>query len=212
VTFISAALLSFYIVASPLNALNSTVTFEMYFLALVATSLRYDARISIMVGALAITQYGLLWAVAATSHDLRAPELIQRAGPYIPVDLFTRLILLGIATILEAREIAMETVGKKGRDFFRRRKATIGHELPGPTAETALKIAQEMAHIVTHSFEHGRTDAVYLVYNEFKSAGQQRVVVEPLLPVTGADLRAPEGSVTTTWVLVRLIWPWFSTS
>jgi F-type H+-transporting ATPase subunit gamma len=95
-----------------------------------------------------------------------------------------------------AREISMEIVGKKGRDFFRRRKATIGHELPGPTAETALKIAQEMAHIVTHSFEHARTDAVYLVYNEFKSAGQQRVVVEPLLPVTGADLRAREGSIT----------------
>lgn len=100
VTFISTALLSFYIVATPLNALNSTVTFEMYFLALVATSLRYDARISIMVGALAITQYGLLWAVAAATNDLSAPELIQRAGPYIPVDLFTRLILLGIATIL----------------------------------------------------------------------------------------------------------------
>ena len=95
-----------------------------------------------------------------------------------------------------AREITLETVGKKGRDFFRRRKATIGHELPGPTAETALKIAQEMAHIVAHSFQNGRTDAVYLVYNEFKSAGTQRVVVEPLLPITGANLRVPEGSAT----------------
>jgi len=95
-----------------------------------------------------------------------------------------------------AREIALEIVGKKGRDFFRRRKATIGHELPGPTAETALKIAQEMAHIVAHSFQNGRTDAVYLVYNEFKSAGTQRVVVEPLLPITGANLRVPEGSAT----------------
>jgi F-type H+-transporting ATPase subunit gamma len=94
------------------------------------------------------------------------------------------------------REIALEIVGKKGRDFFRRRKATIGRELPGPTAETALKIAQEMAHIVTHNFQNGRTDAVYLVYNEFKSAAQQRVVVEPLLPITGANLRAPEGSAT----------------
>lgn len=100
VTFISSALLSFYVVASPLNALNSTVTFEMYFLALVATSLRYDARISIMVGAMAISQYGLLWAVAAATNDLSAPELIHRAGPYVPVDLFTRLILLGIATLL----------------------------------------------------------------------------------------------------------------
>ena len=95
-----------------------------------------------------------------------------------------------------AREIALEIVGKKGRDFFRRRKATIGHELPGPTAETAVQIAREMAAIVTHSFQNGRTDAVYLVYNEFKSAGTQRVVVEPLLPITGANLRVPEGSAT----------------
>jgi F-type H+-transporting ATPase subunit gamma len=95
-----------------------------------------------------------------------------------------------------AREIALEIIGKKGRDYFRRRKMTIGHELPGPTAETALKIAQEMAHIVTHTFQNGRTDAVYLVYNEFKSAGTQRVVVEPLLPITGANLRVPEGSAT----------------
>src|SRR4029077_18744504 len=73
-----------------------------------------------------------------------------------------------------AREVAVEIVGKKGRDYFRRRKATIGHELPGPTGESALKIAREMAHIVTHNFQTGSTDAVFLVYNEFKSAGSQR--------------------------------------
>jgi F-type H+-transporting ATPase subunit gamma len=93
-----------------------------------------------------------------------------------------------------AREIALEIVGKKGRDYFRRRKGNIGHELAGPTAETAVQIAREMAHIVTHSFMNGRTDAVYLVYNEFKSAGTQRVVVEPLLPVTSASLTLPAGS------------------
>lgn len=100
VSMVSVALTSFYFVASPLNALNSTVTFEIYFLALVATSLRYDARICIAVGGLAIAQYGLLWAIAATRHDLHAAEFVLRAGPYIPVDLFTRLILLGIATLL----------------------------------------------------------------------------------------------------------------
>jgi len=98
------------------------------------------------------------------------------------------------------REMALEIVGKKGRDYFRRRKTafTIGHELPGPTAETAVKVAQEVASIVTHSFQNGRTDAVYLVYNEFKSAGTQRVVVEPLLPITGANLRIPEGNAAAS--------------
>lgn len=100
ISMVSVALTSFYIVATPLHALNSTVTFEMYFLALVATSLRYDARICIVVGTLAILQYGAIWAAAASSTDLNAFELVSRAGPYIPVDLFTRLILLGIATLL----------------------------------------------------------------------------------------------------------------
>lgn len=100
VTMVSVALTSFFIVASPLNAINSTVTFEMYFLALVATSLRYDARICMVVGGLAITQYGALWAAAVASGNLTAVEMTMRAGPYIPVDLFTRLILLGIATLL----------------------------------------------------------------------------------------------------------------
>jgi F-type H+-transporting ATPase subunit gamma len=96
------------------------------------------------------------------------------------------------------REIALEIVGKKGRDYFRRRKATIGHELAGPTAESAVQLAREVASIVTHSFQNGRTDAVYLVYNEFKSAGTQRVVIEPLLPVTGDSLKIPEGSATAS--------------
>jgi diguanylate cyclase (GGDEF)-like protein len=100
VSMISLALVSFLIVGSPLIALNSNVTFEMYFLALVATSLRYDARICIVVGCLAICQYGGLWIFAATHYDLTNPAYTPTAGPYSAVDLSTRLILLGIATLL----------------------------------------------------------------------------------------------------------------
>jgi F-type H+-transporting ATPase subunit gamma len=83
-----------------------------------------------------------------------------------------------------AREIVLEIVGKKGRDYYRRRRQTINRETPAPTAESAAQIAREMAQIVSHEFRESRTDAVFLVYNEFKSAVQQRVVVEPLLPVS----------------------------
>jgi F-type H+-transporting ATPase subunit gamma len=93
-----------------------------------------------------------------------------------------------------AREIVLEIVGKKGRDYYRRRRQTITRETPAPTAETASQIAREMAQIVSHEFREGRTDAVFLVYNEFKSAVQQRVVVEPLLPVS-SDLAGGEKAV-----------------
>jgi F-type H+-transporting ATPase subunit gamma len=83
-----------------------------------------------------------------------------------------------------AKQISLEVVGKKGRDYFRRRKLPINHELPAAVADTAARIADELAHIVSHAFASATVDAVFLVYNEFKSAVQQRVVIEPLLPVT----------------------------
>lgn len=99
-SMVSTALVTFLIVGSPMIALNSNVTFEMYFLAIVATSLRYDARICIVVGILTLLEYGGLWAWSAAQYDLHDPVYVPLAGPYTPVDLFTRLILLGIATLL----------------------------------------------------------------------------------------------------------------
>jgi two-component system cell cycle response regulator len=100
VSMVSLALLTFLMVASPMVALNSKVTFEMYFLAIVATSLRYDARVCLVSGALALGEYGGLWAFSSAHYDLMNPVYVAESGPYSPVDLSTRLILLGIATIL----------------------------------------------------------------------------------------------------------------
>jgi diguanylate cyclase (GGDEF)-like protein len=100
VSMVSTALVTFLVVSSPLAALNSNVTFEMYFLAIVASSLRYDARVCLVAGTLALAQYGGLWTFAAARYDLADPAYAGVAGPYAPVDLATRLILLGIATLL----------------------------------------------------------------------------------------------------------------
>ena len=100
VSMVTLALTSFLIVASPMAALNSTVTFEMYFLAILATSLRYDARICIAIGVMTVVEFGCLWLFAASRYDLSDPSYVGSAGPYSPVDLATRLILLGVATIL----------------------------------------------------------------------------------------------------------------
>jgi F-type H+-transporting ATPase subunit gamma len=85
-------------------------------------------------------------------------------------------------------EVVLEVVGKKGRDYYRRRPVTVKHEVPGATGATAAELSRQVASIVVDSFMKSQTDAVYLVYNEFKSAVQQRVVIEPLLPVTRASL------------------------
>jgi F-type H+-transporting ATPase subunit gamma len=98
---------------------------------------------------------------------------------------------------LPAIEVSLVIVGKKGRDYYRRRKITVKHELPAATGATADELARQVASIVVDAFVNGQTDCVYLVYNEFKSAVQQRVVVEPLLPVTRAQV-TPGGAPTAT--------------
>lgn len=88
-------------------------------------------------------------------------------------------------------EISLFIVGKKGRDFFRRRRATIREEHAGASGETAVDRARELANAAVQAFESGAVDAVHVVYNEFKSAIVQRIVAEQLLPVAPPASAAP---------------------
>jgi F-type H+-transporting ATPase subunit gamma len=90
--------------------------------------------------------------------------------------------------------IELHIVGKKGRDYFRRRKATIKHEWPSMAQSAkAQETARAMSLVATEAFLGNEVDAVYLVYNEFKSAISQRVTVEPLLPVVPMKLDDAHG-------------------
>jgi diguanylate cyclase (GGDEF)-like protein len=100
VSLVTFALVTFVFVGSPLVALNSKVTFEIYFLAIIATSLRYDERICIAVGMLAVVEYAGLWAFAAFSYDLNDPVYAQGLGEYSYIDQTTRLILLTASVML----------------------------------------------------------------------------------------------------------------
>lgn len=87
---------------------------------------------------------------------------------------------------LESRGMKAEVavVGRKGRDFFRRRDWKVRREVVDIfdklSFEHGMVMGEEFPAIVEYS--EGRIDAVYVIYNEFKSAIQQRVVVEQLLP------------------------------
>ena len=65
----------------------------------------------------------------------------------------------------------------------------VGHEFAGAAGNVAEARAQEVALTILEAFQTAQVDAVYLVYNEFKSAIQQRVVIEPLLPLVAAAWR-----------------------
>jgi F-type H+-transporting ATPase subunit gamma len=80
-------------------------------------------------------------------------------------------------------EIALGLIGRKGRDFFRRRGFEVRYEAAGIFQKLSFADAVNLADAAIEEFVSGRASSVYLVYNEFKSVISQRIVVERLLPI-----------------------------
>ncbi len=83
----------------------------------------------------------------------------------------------------KADDIALGLIGRKGRDFFRRRGFDVRYERVGVFQKLAFGHAAEIANMAIDEFVSGRASSVYLIYNEFKSVMTQRIVVERLLPI-----------------------------
>lgn len=95
-------------------------------------------------------------------------------------------------------EVTLSIVGRKGRDYFRRRTWTIRQEWTGVFDKLSFEHAIDIGGDLTDHFVKGTFDELHIVYNEFKSAIQQRVIVEKLFPVhAGVEFGAvQEGAAT----------------
>jgi F-type H+-transporting ATPase subunit gamma len=80
-------------------------------------------------------------------------------------------------------DVTLALVGRKARDFFRRRAVKVRSERVGVFQALRYETARELARELMEAFTRGEVDQVFLVYNEFKSVIQQRLVVDRLLPV-----------------------------
>ena len=81
------------------------------------------------------------------------------------------------------KSVELNILGKRARDFFRRRAFSVRHEAISVLSTLSFADAAAIAADIIQEFEKEKKDQVLLVYNEFKSVVQQRVVVEPLLPI-----------------------------
>jgi F-type H+-transporting ATPase subunit gamma len=106
-------------------------------------------------------------------------NVIKAAGQFITND-------------AQGREVALGLVGRKGRDFFRRRGFDVRYEAAGIFQKLSFTDAQQLADTAIEEFTSGNASSVYLVYNEFKSVIAQRLVVERLLPIPRLELEAGE--------------------
>ena len=86
--------------------------------------------------------------------------------------------------VADGQEVEMLVIGRKGRDYFQRRGAPLEY-VPGVWDDLGWDSARHLGRKILQYFlrPESPVDAIYLVYNEFKSAMTQRVTAELLLPV-----------------------------
>ena len=135
-------------------------------------------------------------AAAADEHPADNPLLARRAENRVLLVLvtadkglagaFNTNLIKGAQQFIAERgagQVMLDLVGRKGRDFFRKRNARISGEHvtipPSALREETVAIARK----ATEMFRAEEIDAVYLIFNEFKSVMSQKLTVRRVLPV-----------------------------
>jgi F-type H+-transporting ATPase subunit gamma len=95
-------------------------------------------------------------------------------------------------------EVTFELIGRKGRDYFRKRGAKISGEQVGLAAKPSHGDMAAIARRAMEMFCNQEIDAVYLLYNEFKSVVSQKLTVSRILP---ADL--PEQATPIDYIFAQ---------
>src|SRR5216117_1593629 len=137
---------------------------------------------------------------AAGSDGAPHPLLEQRQGPRRQIVIITadkglagafnsNVIRRALELVRQSNvaEVTLVVVGRKARDFYRRRQWTIKRDLIGFWDRLAYIHASELADYFMQQYLDGEVDEVHLVYNEFRSVAVQRPVRVQLLPVPGTE-------------------------
>jgi F-type H+-transporting ATPase subunit gamma len=138
--------------------------------------------------------YGLLTGIDVVAHPLLAPPdpgssasallIVITADKGLCGGFNSALLRRATAYVQDAdNEVALALVGRKGRDFFRRRKMDVRYEEVNIFNDLQYIHAQAVAEMAIQQFTGNQVSSVHLLYNEFKSVIQQNVVVEQLLPI-----------------------------
>jgi len=98
-----------------------------------------------------------------------------------------------VITSSGGRQVSLGLVGRRGRDFLGKRGFDVRFELVNIFNHLKYDHAQAIARAAIAAFTGGEVHSVQLVYNEFKSVMEQRVVVHQVLPIT--RLEAPPAGV-----------------
>ncbi len=95
----------------------------------------------------------------------------------------------------DGKKVTFAVIGTKGRDYLKRRDADIQKDFSGVFQDLSMDRAGEIGRYIVDAYGRHDLDSVYLIYNEFKSAISQDLVIEPLLPITPMEVAEHETAV-----------------
>jgi len=91
-------------------------------------------------------------------------------------------------------------LGKKGADYFRRRDYNIAAAYPGIFSQIDYTTAQKLVGEIIPKYLDGSIDKVIIIFNEFKSIIQQKIVVEQFLPIASHDEKENDKHESTNYI------------
>ncbi|KMY68623.1 ATP F0F1 synthase subunit gamma [Desulfocarbo indianensis] len=89
-------------------------------------------------------------------------------------------------------EAQAHVVGRKGCDYFRRRKTEITTQMPGVMNVIDFDLAVSVARLGLNAFLAGEVQEVYIIYSDFRSMASMPTVVERLLPIQPEPVEGEE--------------------
>jgi F-type H+-transporting ATPase subunit gamma len=147
----------------------------------------------------------LLGNLVTAGDEATHPLLEQREGPRRQIVVITadkglagafnsNILRRSLELIREssAADLTLVVVGRKARDFYRRRPYTIKRDLVGFWDRLAYSHAAELADFFMQQYLEAAVDEVWLLYNEFRSVAVQRPVRTLLLPIPRTDAPGTE--------------------
>ncbi|MDR0310110.1 MAG: ATP synthase F1 subunit gamma [Acidobacteriota bacterium] len=96
------------------------------------------------------------------------------------------------------KTVELNILGKRARDFFRRRPYPVRSEAVNELQNLTFADAAAITKTLIDDFCNGETDEIWLLYNEFKSVVQQRIVRERLLPIE--HIENPDSDKTLEYI------------
>jgi len=146
----------------------------------------YSAKLEEVVGALSMRAAEGSHALMTEREERKIRILVVTADRGLCGAFNSNLLRHALGFIREKSgsgiEVAADLVGRKARDFFKRREVVTDKIWIGLSSRPEYEKAAEVAEFETDKFLEGGCDAVYIVYNEFKTLITQKITIKKLLP------------------------------